>query len=252
MDWRNEDDYNYTDTHSLRDWGWEFIRRNQEYLNVWQRESDVYLERMKSGDLYRDLLSFAPHVHNRSPEELRALVEKNMRFRANYLNPEDFQTFELHLDDNFEAHIWGLKTLQDPRSTELQFENSRPFVSTLYSLYKDKPTEFGIILKPNEALVILDLNAPLADQLLRVEENLRRDNKLVVPSRTNTFLRQKNWKLYLRCLDARIAKVPRKIAAPILCKNRGAIPEQAWDEAIKQANKMVKTGFKPLMTIEPR
>lgn len=38
-DWRNPEDYTYTESLHVHDWAWEFLRRNPEYRKAWTKHS---------------------------------------------------------------------------------------------------------------------------------------------------------------------------------------------------------------------
>ena len=70
VSWDNPQNYEYAKTHSLRDWGWEFIKRNPEYCIEWQSELEKFKERKKSYQLYYDLMGIpAPPLNQRKINE---------------------------------------------------------------------------------------------------------------------------------------------------------------------------------------
>ena len=55
-DWRKPEDYAYTEGHGLKDWAWEFLRRNRAYRDLWEA--------------YLDYLT--PELHGTTMEALHA------------------------------------------------------------------------------------------------------------------------------------------------------------------------------------
>lgn len=59
-DWQNPEEYAYTETMTLHDWAWEFLRRDSRYRDDWKRLSQPgtkrsaseFLEAHRIGDKY--------------------------------------------------------------------------------------------------------------------------------------------------------------------------------------------------------
>ena len=59
MSWDNPEDYRYTSTHTVRDWGWEFIRRSAEYKTEWGKALSNFDKKKKDGTLFKDMYPLA-------------------------------------------------------------------------------------------------------------------------------------------------------------------------------------------------
>ena len=227
MSWNNLQDYDYTTDHSIRDWGWEFIRRNPAYMAEWKNELKVFHAKNK------------PRI-------------KGVSYNGNFLDPEKYETFEI-FEDWSNPSKWGLRSYQDPRAKKLVARNANSLVRKIDMSFSEK-TELCVGIKPNTYLAIIDLEKPLEPQLCDIKSNAIEAQKKAMLDRPKSKEKDKKelWLNYIRCLDAQGAKVKRTGAAKVLfneikTKNNNQTPEQKWDETVKQANKMISAGYKKLM-----
>src|SRR4051812_27064164 len=96
MTWENADNYKYTKSHTLRDWGWEFVRRNHEYIAEWEKEFSAFSKKKRSPDDIKFLSAIMPLI--------------------NGLDHDNSQTFEIPAHD---AIKWELKSYQNPNARKL-------------------------------------------------------------------------------------------------------------------------------------
>ncbi len=125
-----------------------------------------------------------------------------------------------------------------------------------------KPTAFKeevkIDLSENQLLMSVDLRKPLKPQFeshfvsakkFQAYHRKNGSSAVVTDSIKMTPKRCKDWKLYLRCLDAKKAGIRRSYATSKLFNVASQDNlNRKWDETIKQANRMSKVGYLSLVT----
>jgi len=271
--WDHSDDYKYTDDHDVRDWGWEFIRRNPLYIKNWKRNLNVFQNyndaREGLMDAFCSLLLPMLFLEQKGIDECISLMENVKALKKklaiceklgiNITNPQQYETFEIiggHWTE------WGLHTCQDPdaktltacnRSTSLHMF---PCVSSAYNR-----TEKAAPLEKGWCEVRINLAHPILPQIENIKPLIELHQKgykryiksknpeheiIDTPRRTKPY-KKDLWKNYIRCLDADKMKIKRNIAANKIFPTEKPTPEKKWDETLKQARTMVDSGYRPLM-----
>jgi hypothetical protein len=242
MVWNDETAYDYTKNHSPRDWGWEFIRRNEDYMKEWKKALLDFRKRIKSGEKapYFNRMDFMPDDFlSDSP-------------RLQFINPSEFETFVIPSKD---AEKWGLRGWRDPRTKKLQKSNFLS-VEIIHSLGRRDGDSISLKNKAMTIIARIDLQKNLPTQIKEIEhtaksfqDHYKEMNKLIVKdSKLGTQKDKKLWKSYIRYFDA-AAVIPRKEAANYFfgdCSSQ-YLPTDQWDERLAQAKRMIKEGFQRLI-----
>ena len=202
--WDRPDDYKYTDSHTIRDWGWEFIRRNPKYIAEWEKNLKIFHEEKelyeieldgffnidpaqlssiraekasKKEDLYyKEAIEKglkreeAKLYSNRVRRELESkTIEKELEKRAQIYKKK----YNLTNPDEFEtfelvsgfASRWGLTTYQDPRAKKLTGCNLLDRDIHVYASFQPGLYFYKIAMKQGECIAKFDLKLPLPSQL---------------------------------------------------------------------------------------
>lgn len=244
MKWDDVASYNYTNSHSVREWGWEFIRRDSRYKDEWQKELTRFQATPKNQVLMPYLL--APDISQYSSSTICGL---------NLTDTSNIDTFIIPSD---EAMKWGLKYYQNPASNKLNPENFY-FVRS-HHIGSADPEEFTDTLSigDNEHVLtcVIDLKKPITAQInkihkeaLDLQTQLRADSPDLVTSRSEkvSLQDQKRWIVYLQCLDAKNDGTKRADAAVKIFPTASQGCVQKWDETMKQINKIAKNNYKQFM-----
>ena len=248
MAWDNESDYEYTSDHTLRDWGWEFIRRNTEYIAEWERVFVEFMAKKKSGELYRDLLGYPDDLFLKGlkpqdiTEEFYKVTQKSF---YNQIDPERYEDFAIPAPPN---NPWKLRQYQDPRSKKL----IRPDYPQIMALEVTKSDIIKLHTIENSLYTRIDLTCPLIPQLEQIRKFAKQAQKKLNHGTTNRMRTKKNkvWKSYLQVLDAHNAGTDRRSAAKKLFPKEESSQQQSidvWDEKLRQAKEMVSQNIYDLM-----
>lgn len=236
MAWDNDSDYKYTFDHDIVDWGWEFIRRNDAYIAEWKDALSEFKHKEASGELCKTIrLNPKPHQ-----------IDSDRKFHQEmYYNFIDSRKNESYLIKAPKDNPWKLKYYQDPRSKNL-IDLNRPS-RTPFCFPNQYQSSIKLEVKPDDLVMIVNLNAPLADQFNCLKEYACKLQK----KHLNRNLKQKRlprkvWLQYLRLLDACLENVKKKNGIKKMFRD-SLYPEQEWDEKLKQAKRMVSEGFRDLM-----
>lgn len=268
MPWRKPSNYEYMKTHTTKDWGWEFIRRDARYIEEWEKHYGLFIADKEAGTekvlmpvVLQDDLSIYGDFH-----EL-VLQEKTL----NLTNPNDIDGF---LILSVEACKWKLRAYQNPESKKLNQLALEPDVKTLYVPSKKDRTVFedndggrieyaedkaNIHLEDYSFISVINLKQPLAPQLETIKKitktlqsSIQKEKGVTVAVKkhlkTNEF-NIETWIAYLRCLDAKKEmddikkpKLLRKTAGELiftdLCPYDGTLPENKFDSTLRQAEEL--------------
>lgn len=249
MNWEIPSDYEYTKTHTIKDWGWEFIRRNEKYIAEWNIRLETFNNMKISGELYKCLLGYPDHnpfLENFHPDEINeSLYLKFGKWNYNLIDPDKYDTFLMYAS---ETCFWQIKYFQDPRSNKLLPCNQRSHSEcTVADVFANQ--KIAIIPNNDSIMAIIDLKKPIEPQIKYIKSEAKKSQIAITGTPLKTSDSQKNqlWVGYIRCLDAHNSKARKKIAISKIDLNIGCTPEIAWDETLKQAKKMVNVGWKKLM-----
>ena len=227
-DWRNADDYKFTDDLTYEEWAWEFLRRNPRYRTDWA----IVKERLgELGKNYPDL----------------TLVEQHLLHKNEPLETSIAET----------AKKWGLEIfMSDP---------DYPYwiLQTWTCGRRIRGPEPGWDMGDRRHLVIaFDLVAPIDDQIRMAKNWLNSERKLRAAKGEIKLINEKKdrsviWKNYLRVLDAVSAGAVNKDkadVAKVLAPNKeNSYPDYAGNKTIDNwivaANKLRDTEYLALPSI---
>lgn len=241
MAWDDVTSYSYTDNHTIKDWGWEFIRRDERYKKEWAQEFSNF---GKYSPLY-------PHL------EAGDLSPFTNMGAVNLIDPNDVDTFSI-LSTN--AWKWQLRFYQHPHAKKLVSENHY-LVRTLYTGDTDneeRDDTVTIDIEDHTLLVVVDLLKPITSQMDEItkiandfqnrqdewQEKNKSNNPKLSQRKSTKISDQKRelWKTYLRCLDAQEAKVQNDVAASEIFPGAAPEPIRKFYDNVSQikrhANKM--------------
>jgi hypothetical protein len=203
-DWR--DPAQYSRDRSLRQWAWEFLRRNPEYQALWREHIEPFYD---------------PDVwHNAGP--FYALVSQNVGLVGpTNCVPADKQA-EL-------VHRFGLETF--PPSPD----NDYPPLFTGTGLRWTAEREARLLLHPGQIAIIFDLTRPIRRQLAAAKtvfDEEREQGGIPEPHRNRIEL----FASYLRVLDGVAAAATHTEIGEVLDKSLTTIRDY-WDAATKLRDK---------------
>ena len=209
MDWKNPDDYAYTSQLDDAGWDWEFLRRDEEYVDDYHK----YLNDKEE---------------NPQPEKGNTFL-----FRTTALPPECAENKkgwvkdcilcgerpERHSAEAWYGRKWGLKkivspeALYDPTTIQFTFHNKwpQPILNDQIQDYFYQPDDPHAPHLPITTLKLLafDLSVPLKQQLEKAENYLLKEKKRLETAEKVDSSSHRNrtdiWPRYLRILDAKSA-----------------------------------------------
>lgn len=228
LPWNPPNDYSYTEKHTVRDWGWEFIRRNPAYIDRWNKVLG-YFNKDKAHRIRLYNLGF-----------------KSFPDGCNEINPDDYETFIMKFSNH--AVQWGLSGFQNPLIEEglkIPIGAKRHASSRM-------------------CVAVIDLEKPLSAQIAAIKERatelqdtisgktLKKSKREIANSDKLWRNNQKIWKNYIQCIDARaLGAKPKELAKTFFSETsnaEGGRPVQwRWDEMQKQIKAIRETGWHSLM-----
>ena len=249
MAWDNPEDYEYTKSHELKDWAWEFIRRNPDYRGEWKY-----------------LIDNTKFSHKASETTYAYFVVKNYIF----ITEKTPQQIDFVIPSFF-RNRWYLECFHSPEKVQIpstDFLNAPPYF--LNNTDQNHPIQsFGqfmdieTYLRNGEIpscslLALFDLKAPIKSQLEAIEKQLQLYQKNIsdlgvkIKKKGSVKVTPKNkqtWLLYLRLLDAEEAKIRVNYSAPIIFKGTAINDNMssAYKEYKKQAKAMLQCGYMNLL-----
>lgn len=244
MQWDDNELYHYTESHTVREWGWEFIRRDSRYKDEWNKAFEKFKQTPTNQVLMPYLL--APDVSQYSSGAICGL---------NLVDSSDVDTFLLPSDG---AMKWGLRYYQNPETEKLNPENFDFIKSHHVGSFGQEEFTATLSVAADEHILtsIIDLKKPITAQINRISEKamelqkkLRIDNPDIVTLRSEnvSFQDKKLWVVYLQCLDAKNAGIKRADAARKVFPAAAQGSVQKWDETMKQINKIAKNNYRQFM-----
>src|ERR1700722_11024261 len=110
MNWQDESEYQYTDQHYFIDWGWEFLRRNPEYIKCWKEKVKEARKNPYVKDAsYTPFPSGTQDVNNLESFVIRCTPEEYKKWGIPFIqNPElkSLKHFNAGVDEeNFDVFI---------------------------------------------------------------------------------------------------------------------------------------------------
>lgn len=257
MTWDDINSYAYTDNHDVKDWGWEFIRRDDRYKAEWEEKrskfkaDSVLWDKMMQPDLsiYSDF-NYADYEN---------IMNSRPRTNLNLTNPDEVETFLILSHED--AKKWGLVSYQNPQSKKLHSFNKNK-VKKLYlteSYFENFSAEISVPKEPNNLLVLLDLTKPILPQLNEIKERAQYLQKELKLNSKKGSVREKaekvshldktRWVKYLQCVDAKNANIKNNFAAKKIFVepkgNRSA--DERWQETMRQIEEIKEKNYSLFM-----
>lgn len=254
-DWKDVGSYSFMRKHSLQEWGWEFIRRDENYIGEWKKVLSKFKNAKKRGHFSLDELT---------KTEFDYLCET-----GDYYYEYISSTSRIDFKDRFKfiipdqaANKWGMKNYQNPKCPQfnkfnlldaklVHFGQSPVFEEQLDTIELEKST--------NCILAEINLEKAISPQLEKLEKKAReKQEKLNLPRKRALTVTDNNrdvWIKYLRCIDALLSGVRRKDAAEIifqeyLPKKEWHHPRhlEKWDSTKTKLDNLQKTNYSNFMT----
>jgi hypothetical protein len=197
-DWRNPEDYGFTDSLTLDQWAWQFLRRNPKYVEDWREI----------------LLTFLEFIRDHGTDEAsRYFCQGGTTDHRG----EDFCVCTVRLRDRFGK--WGTAGYYNPETddpTRLAFlqqllPRSHPAPAAVYSEEDIEklgidPRRVTVPLDFPEVVHVFDLSRPIKPQVESVGRTLQAQQRWWTEDLGGavkaTRRRKSKWPLYLRALDA--------------------------------------------------
>jgi hypothetical protein len=238
--WRNEEDYAFTENLTAAGWAWEFLRRNPEYradFNFVTTWLDPFFEKIfkkkreKALKLFPILARYEEHKMSGSDRE--RLLDKYGHpfklFMSYWRTTFVLSKYEYY---DFYKERWGVRRpLPDPnkdcdnraftRLSRLKFpvrittyddlnDNSIEYFINIKAMYAQDESESDInIVRPDRAIFVFNLSTSLLEQLKEAKsmlKDIQKDRKkageikLITDSK---HISKDKLRIYLRCLDAK-------------------------------------------------
>jgi hypothetical protein len=255
-DWRKPEEYEYTNFHDDELWAWEFLRRNDNYINVW----DKCCRWVNATD--EDL---------NNPKFRICLAKKHEKWglKEGLLNPSIANPYYLNFT-NKRARLKVKLRCKDADKTNAavtvkdieknvtdQLGNRIYFAKTIFNPERHNfPIEF--LYGENDMVAFFDLEKPIPRQIKIVSEILTKlqEQKIAkgVFEISKTKRHKDKWIEYLRTLDAyRDGFKPGEIANflypnEINCKDNEYKTSHWVTNNYKQAYQLVHGGYLKLLT----
>lgn len=172
-DWRDPAKYEFPDAQDLRRWAWEFMRRNPDYR----------------------------HDHESARHGQTAIFVETSGFGLPAGTGLNFKQCVA----SFYGARWGqAPTIQDPACDAVPDFRVFPLelgAESVGAFFQVSRPSGGLIQHPHFLTIAIDLRGPASTQLAEIRELIKRRQK-GIPVRKPTQPAIKEWKLYLRVLDA--------------------------------------------------
>lgn len=215
--WLNPDDYPFSSKRtSLREWAWEFLRRNpeyrQDYANFIARVSDL---EKKFGQDWKQQDSARENIPPKKPGESC----KAWRFRCD-VEGEKAQSLPL---EQWYAQKWGLRErMGDPDQgitdyiifiTTSDFPRRIEILDHAHDLFQDQPigedSSGGeeLFIRDGLALIAFDLRIPVKKQITKAAKLLKAAKKRDGVKVKSVHKAKDKWAIYLRVLDGLAAGI---------------------------------------------
>lgn len=238
-DWRNKKDYDYMDNHTPDLWAWEFLRRNPDYINDWERALSPYLD-----DLQAEALRLTAFFRGNEKYSLIPGFNKEVYLRD--LTEEERKPFIERLHWYYDVNkVVDMVAFDEARSRWGLMVNmifnpnidmpTRVFYPTFFYQYGPVYSKKDALpdLLSSEVVVVFDLSKPIQQQLehfkvLLEEEqmHLRIYSDLDIANVKN---KPQYWKDHLRIFDARESGATDKEIADVMFKG-----DSSYDSVVKK------------------
>jgi hypothetical protein len=240
--WKEPKDYEFANTLNSKKWAWEFLRRNPDYIQEWEKELPLEFERIKkllSDPETKD----APHLEGyrtNTPESIHFIIpghSLNKYFKKwgilNLVNPEQDNPFPNPFNQ-FPSFKYGNVrggNIGYSRHLDDSFPDG-PYISIVYDISRPLKAQFTNAQKV----------------LLEWQNEQVKEGKIHI----NTVKKHKdNWIEYLRILDAKAEKISNEEIALVMFPNlKNEYPGYAGNEkvrkSLKRAEYLIKKGYREI------
>lgn len=244
MSWESEDAYEYMNDHTVREWGWEFIRRDERYIKEWEYALEKYLKTPPQHRLLEILI--APNLSQYSRGILSSTIQLGY--------PDEIDSFVL-LGNG--AVKWGLNFYQSPVSKKLNSANYA--VKLFHNGYFDEENpldEVSVAADEHILVPVIDFKKPIKPQIeeiskcaLNLQDKLKKEllSKVHLKAETATEYNKSVWRKYLRLIDAEKSCVDVNQAALILFSGAAQGADNKWRETKKQIQAIAAENYRLLM-----
>lgn len=231
-DWKDARSYGFMHKHSLQEWGWEFIRRDENYIAEWKKVLSKFKNAKKRGHFSFDELTKTEFDYLCETSDYDYYYE----YISNTSRVDFKDRFKFIIPDQA-AHKWGMKNYQNPKCSQFNKFNllDAKLVHFGHSLVNEEQLDtIDVEKSENCILAEIDLEKAITPQLERLEKKAReKQKKLKIPRKravTVTNNSRDVWIKYLRCIDAQRLGVARIPAAEIIFQELK--PKHEWDEPL--------------------
>jgi len=241
-DWKDIKSYDHMKSYSLCDWGWEFIRRDQRYIDEWESEFSEFENSENKGHFSFDSLlvnEFDYLIETQNFDEYTKLIKETSR-----VDSHDVYKFIIPSKN---ASEWGLRHYQNPASKKINQLNLIQSKIINFEQSCNNGEVFNAIeikKEENNLLAVINLEKPIKSQMDKIEKQAKdlqaRDEKV---SENNVRL----WIEYLRCIDAKKSGVKRKEASKTLFPYAEPSSERKWDNTMQQINGIMNSKYTKFM-----
>lgn len=241
MAWDNPADYEYCLSNTYEQWAWEFIRRNPEYQQEWEKELATWPQRLVEN----------PHLQNQLKRE-----ENRTPCTPRFSVSPDHEDFGLQ--PSRQRNKWRLGYYYNPslpRPPSLHFMESEFYIHFLKP--ENYTDEMMVEVKDFVQSVSFDLRFPLNPQLEEAKAVMKKRQSALknegVLSDRNPSLRtdqELGWINYLRLLDAEAVGAIKSVVAPLLFPDSdeaGTSPGEKYDGVRDEAWLWVKQRYQLLL-----
>jgi hypothetical protein len=277
--WKKKGDYEFTKGLSNKRWAWEFLRRNQKYIDEWNHLSSALLNRKKISKEDLENRKFVIRWQLLASQKMDQEMKEARKWGLTYglINPDQDKPFylsfikratlqtDLKVKDKSERKKSPVETEKILSGDKLEIENNMSeiedsgifFANTILEKKKFRwPIKFFYF--QYDVVAFFDLSLQIEPQINKVQRNLR---KLQEGLKRREYFkikisrkREKEWTAYLRLLDARRDKVKIVDIGNFFFKN---VPNEYPDferndrvkKRLKRARKWVNYNYKKIAII---
>ena len=243
-DWKDASQYPDPKTTSLRQWAWEFLRRNPEYQKLWSELIEPFYDPQDGFDTDEAMKA----AHKATKKDLQ---ERRANIHIKYTSNGHVIRSGLAIMKEQFGIMGGLApspSHKDGRSLLLEemFIGSRHRPKNWPS---DQPYTIQAEIPEGIVVVWFDVTRPIEDQLLRAQKLLKGEATYFGKgkSASKTRNRKEHYQNYLRILDAKtVGATPTEIGR-VIYKHQERTVWQYINEATRAAIRLRDSGYAHLV-----
>jgi hypothetical protein len=269
VDWRNPENYKYTEKLTPDLWAWQFLRRNLKYQAEWKKVN----EKCMKNEIYSSIMEKGGHA---SPEEemfltsiiqasVPVILPRKWGLAFGYIDPEQDTPRSVSFMRRFGELIPDLRMERECKrilseyidrlqKTDTVIRDPDNFIQERVKRFRQK------IVPEGSVAVTFDLSLPITPQIEYAQKILTecQNDEMRLGSIKVKIPRQHvdKWQRYLRILDARAEGAGiREIACNIFPEYDNEYPEHHGDRMVKDsinaAEQLVNKGYLKLLVRDP-